>query len=267
VTAYRLAMGQYPPPIHVKQDESGSWHVASPDPRPLLENNPRVQPLLREWILRLLSDAPEVRGTATQLAEALEAAADEKVPEFQPAAPPSAVASPPNAPTPAGGGVLPERPRPLSPARASRPWLALAAAGVCAVLLWSVQPVPVPCEHLSESTPRASDSQAPGAGTAAVGDTSPTEPQASTHPLSEPKPIAQEPPPEPHPRQARPDEKGRCPGRKQVVLNGGCWAENPSMNSEECAENGYVLLRGKCFAPALEPPQKPPPTSSPAKAR
>jgi hypothetical protein len=241
--------------------------VKSPDPRPLLERNPQVPPLLREWIVRLLSDSPEERGTATQLAEALEAAAEEKVPEFQPAAPPAAEASPPNAPVPAGGGVLPERLKPLSPVRTWRPWLALAAAAVTAVLLWSVQPVPVPSVHLSQNTQQASDSQAPDAGTAAVGDTSPTKPQAPASPPSKPKPIAQEPPPEPHSRQARPDKKGRCPGRKQVVINEGCWVEQSSMSAEECAENGYVLLKGKCFAPALEPPRGPPPTSSPAKAR
>jgi hypothetical protein len=43
---------------------------------------PRVEPLLREWILRLLSDDPEARGTAAQVAQALEAAAKENVPEL-----------------------------------------------------------------------------------------------------------------------------------------------------------------------------------------
>jgi serine/threonine protein kinase len=237
VTAYRLVMGQYPPPMDVQQDEAGHWHVASPDPRPLLESNPWVQPPLREWILRLLSDFPEARGTAAQVAEALEATT-----------------------VPAGGSVLPERSRPLSPVRAWRPWLALGAAGVCAVLLWSVLP-------MSKRTQQASGSQVPAAGTAAVGETSSTAPQASTHPSPKQAPPAQQPPPEPHSQQARPDKKGRCPGRKQVVINGGCWVEFPSMSAEECAENGYVLLKGKCYASALAPPQKPVPTSSPAKAR
>ena len=39
------------------------------------------------------------------------------------------------------------------------------------------------------------------------------------------------------------------------------------MNAETCAENGYVLFRGRCYTHALAPPQKPLPTSNPAKAR
>jgi serine/threonine protein kinase len=47
VTAYRLVMGEYPPAMDARQDEHGSWQVTSPDPRPQLENNPRVEPRLR----------------------------------------------------------------------------------------------------------------------------------------------------------------------------------------------------------------------------
>jgi serine/threonine protein kinase len=100
VTAYRLVMGEYPPAMDVRQDENGSWQVTSPDPRPLLENNPRVEPRLRVWILRLLSDSPEARGTAAQLAEAMVAEA-----------------------------ALPKNPRPRARAKVWRPWLALARPG------------------------------------------------------------------------------------------------------------------------------------------
>jgi hypothetical protein len=262
VTAYRLVMGEYPPPFDVQQDEHGEWQVTSPDPRPLLENNPRVQPLLREWILRLLSDAPEMRGSAEQLAEALEAEADENVPVLLPASAPAAEVPPPEALIPAGAGEPPERPSPRARVRAWKSWLALAAAGASAVLLWTLQPVP---GHLSSSTQQTADSQAPDAGTAAVGDTSPTAPLASVHPPSEQEPIAQGS--VPRPGQPRPDKKGRCPGDMQVAINGGCWVENPSMTAEACAQSGYMLLKGKCYSPALEPPQKPLPTSNPTKAR
>jgi serine/threonine protein kinase len=244
VTAYRLVMGEYPPPMDVREDEEGNWQVTSPDPRPLLENNPRVLPQLRELILRLLSDSPEVRGTAAQLAAALVTAATENMPS--------------------------ERPRPPSPVQAWRPWLALAATGIYAVLLWNMEPVPVPSEPLFESTHQASNSHAPDAGTAAVGEASPAEtPDSDPPPAEEEEPITQEPPPDPHPRQAKPDEKGQCPGRKQVVINGGCWVEIPSMPPEECEENGYVVLKGKCYASALEtrPRKRRTPTSSPTKAR
>jgi hypothetical protein len=43
--------------------------------------------------------------------------------------------------------------------------------------------------------------------------------------------------------------------------------EQASMNVEECTESGYLLLKGKCYAHAIEPAQEPVPTSNPAKAR
>jgi len=235
VTAYRLVMGQYPPPIDARRNADGSWRVTSPDPRPLLESNPRVEPRLRELILRLLSDTPEVRGTATQVAQTLEPMAAEHV------------------------SRLPQ-------ARAWKPWVALAAAGVGAVWLWSLHSGPLPPGHVSASTQQASDSHAPDAGITAVGDTSPTEPPTSSPPTGK-KPLAQAPLPEPLPGQARPDTKGRCPSRSQVPINKGCWLEQPSMSAEECTERGSVLFNGKCYAPALVPPKKPQPNSNPAEAR
>jgi len=232
VTAYRLVMGQYPPPLDARQDEQGTWRVTSPDARPLLESNPRVEPLLREVILRLLSDAPEARGTAKLVAEALEAVA--------------------------GREERPEYSRPPERTQAWKPWLTLAAAGAGAVLLWNAPSVP---ELLGQ------DSQAPDAGAAAVGDTSPTEPHAPTQPPTKKQPLAQEPLPEPRPGQVRTDKRGQCPGRKQVPINGGCWVESLPMSAEECVETGYVTFKGKCFGPAHAPPKKPQPTSNPPEAR
>ena len=221
VTAYRVVMGAYPPPIDAQEDEEGRWHVFSPDPRPRLERNSRVKPRLREVILRLLSEVPEKRGTAAQVAEALEALASEG-----------------------------QRPSRQKYARALKAGLALAAVGGCVVLLWSVQPASGPPEAV----------QVPDAGTAGVGDA----PAAKT---TEEKPVAQEPLPEPRAEQLRPDGKGRCPGRKQVAINGGCWVEIPSTTAEECQENGHLFLKGRCYTHALAPPQKPPPTSTPPEAR
>ncbi|HEX8703050.1 MAG TPA: protein kinase [Myxococcaceae bacterium] len=245
VTAYRLVMGQYPAPIEAKQDEQGLWQARSPDPRPQLESNPRLEPPLREVIVRLLADAPEARGTARQVAEALEAAANET----------------------GEGDERPERPKPVVRPQARKRWLALAAAGACAVLLWSSERVRLPSGFVSVSTPGASDSQAPDAGTAAVGDTSPTQPQASSPAPKEKEPLAQEPLPEPRPGQARPDEKGRCSGSMQVPINGGCWLELPPLSAEECVASSYAPFKGKCYAPAFTPAKKPQPTSSPAEAR
>jgi serine/threonine protein kinase len=233
VTAYRLVMGQYPPPLDARQDEHGAWQVRSPDVRPLLESNSRVEPVLREVIVRLLSDAPEARGTAAQVAEALEAGA--------------------------GGAEHPVPSKPPVRARAWKPWLALAAAGSCAVLPWHAKPLLVP---------PGPSSQTQEAGRVAVGDTSSTEPQASTAPVTERKPPAQEPLPEPRPGQLRPDKQGRCPVRQQIPINGGCWLDvSSSVNAQACAGSGYVFFQGKCLGPALESPRKPQPTSSPPEAR
>ena len=40
--------------------------------------------------------------------------------------------------------------------------------------------------------------------------------------------------------------------------------EYPVTNAKECSQNGYLLLKGRCYAPALDPDRKPVPTSSPA---
>jgi serine/threonine protein kinase len=241
VTAYRLVMGQYPERINAREDEQG-WQVTSPDVRAQLESNPRVEAPLREVIVRLLSEVPEARGTAAQVAEALEAAAGEA----------AAVAE-----------EGPERSKPPERARAWKPWLAL-AAGICTLLLWHTQPV----RPTTVNAPQSSSWQTPDEDTAAVGDTAPTAPQASTVPTTEKKPLAQELPPKPRPGQLRPDKRGQCPGRQQVPINGGCWNDvSPLMDAQACLESGHVFFQGKCLVPANAPAKKPQPTSSPPEAR
>jgi hypothetical protein len=238
VTAYRLVMGQYPERGEARQDEQGRWQVTSPDFRPLMESNPRVEPPLREVIVRLLSDEPEARGTAARVAEALEAAAGEE--EF------------------------PEQPpKPAERARTWKPWLALTAVGACAGLWWYSQPVRPPSGRMTVNTLRASD-----AGAAAVGDAAPTGTRVSSSPATEEKPLAQEPPPEPRPGQLRPDKRGQCPMRKLVPINGGCWLDvSSSTDAQTCVAIDYVLFQGKCFVPANAPSKQPQPTSSPPEER
>jgi len=245
VTAYRLVMGQYPGRMEARQDEQGHWQVPSLELRPLLEGPSQVEPRLRQVLVRLLSEAPEDRGTAGQVAEALEAVAGGTGEAAERAERPKAVVRP----------------------RARKRWLALAAAGACAVGLWHWQRVPRPPAHLSASTQQTSDAQAPEAGTTALGDSSNSKSQDTTAPATDKRPLAQVPPPEPRREQARPDKKGRCPGRKQVPINGSCWFESAPMSAQDCRESGNLLREGKCYVPAFAPAQKTPPTSSPAEAR
>jgi len=150
VTAYRLVMGQYPPPWEARKDELGGWRVTGPDLRPVLESNPRVEPRLREVIVQLLAEVPEARGTAAHVAETLEAAAE--VPPL-------------NVPTPESGSERPQRAKPPARVWAWEPWLALAAAGAIAVLLAVLvgrsRPASVPPGLEFVNAPPASDAQAP----------------------------------------------------------------------------------------------------------
>jgi len=244
VTAWRLLMGQHPPPLETEEDEEGHWHLICPALRTPLERDPRLSPRLREVLLRLLSEAPEARGTAAQAAKELEAIAEERVPQ-----------------RPAPSQPATERVSPLERAWDWMAWLALAAVGVFAVFLWNLTPVRQPQQ-------RASSFLSPDAGTSAVGDTSPTQKQAPPPPAQEKKPVAQEPLPEPRPGQTRPDKKGQCPGNKQVPINGGCWIDVSSlMSAEECMDNYGVLFQGKCYEPVHAPPKKSQPTSNPPEAR
>ncbi len=81
VTAYRLVTEQYPPPTEPGMDGAEVWHVEGEALRSPRELNPRVAPPLDALIMRMLSVSPEARGTARELAEALEQAAESVSPE------------------------------------------------------------------------------------------------------------------------------------------------------------------------------------------
>ena len=271
VMAYRLVMGQYPPELQPDRDEQGHWRVAGPDVRSLLEHNSQVQPLLRDWILRLLSEVPEQRGTAAQLAQALEAEAQQPLEAPTPDRAPASEPPPTVAPVTMSPEVRPLRSR--TPVRPwdFRPWLALAAAAVLALVLWSQSwSHSVSPGYVSANSPEQAQAQLPDAGTAAVGDRAPPSPPPSTSsPSGEPSISQDDFIPDPkQPRQhVSPDAKGRCPGRKQVVFDGGCWIEQAALTAEDCKAGGYTFRKGKCYAPVLELPQKAVPTSAPRDAR
>ncbi len=142
--------------------------------------------------------------------------------------------------------------------------MALLAAGVTGLLVWAAWSVP---EAVSSRSQGPSDSRAPDVDTAAVGDSSPTAPLASVQAPSKQKPIAQTPTFQPHHGQARPDEKGRCPGPKQLAIKGACWVVLRTGDAKECAAAGHDFLEGRCYVPVFTGPRQPPPTSGPADAR
>jgi hypothetical protein len=258
VTAYRLVTGEYPQLPEPWKDETGTWHLGDMAFPPPLSLNPRLEPHLSALILRMLSARPEQRGSAAELAEALEQAAERSLPEgTQPIFagetwPPSAGAR---------EEATAERLRSQTHARRWRPRLAMAAAGLMlAVWAWWSTP-----EKRMEQ-PSAVRQEAGGAhledgGTVGLGDAAST----TSTVISPDSPVrgslAEDTLPEPLPGQLRPDAKGQCPLKRQVALNGGCWVRL-KLEREECeALRGY-LFKDTCHVPILAPRRHP--TSSPA---
>ena len=237
VTAYRLVTGEYPPGPELQQDAQGTWHVVEapvPDPRDL---NPRVDPQLSVMILRMLSVSPEARGTAGELAQALEAAAEEVQ-------------------------VSPAHPNPWEQLGAWRAGSARVLAGVL-LMLWALQAVHAPPHSAATGEPVASHSDPRHGGAANLGEAGAKTTVPSGQEPSKPKALSQDTPPKPFPGQLTPDLKGQCPGRTQIPINGGCWLELSTRDAEACEEGGYVFFKARCYAPAMGSRRKPPPTSAP----
>jgi serine/threonine protein kinase len=257
VTACRLVTGKYPDFADPTQDENGTWHLeAVLPPASLLD----VEPPLRTLVLRMLSVRPEQRGTAAELAEALEQAAAEALASQrqEPTAPLEVQEQAPEKSPPAHDSSA--RVSPRSPPRRWRSWLATAAAGLVLApwAWWATHGPPVHKPSLLTNESEAAD-QADG-GTAGLGETAAsTAPVEAATALSFQEVPAEAPPPEPQPGQTRPDAKGRCPHKRQVALNGGCWV---ALEPEKCEALKLSLYKGACYVPVIPPGL--PSTSTPA---
>jgi eukaryotic-like serine/threonine-protein kinase len=96
---------------------------------------------------------------------------------------------------------------------------------------------------------RSSEADRADAGTAGLGETVSATLSAVDAPESSLSVMADEPLPEPLPGQTRPDAKGRCPHKGQVVLNGACWVP---VETETCdALSIGQMYRGRCYVPEL----------------
>jgi eukaryotic-like serine/threonine-protein kinase len=245
VTAYRLLTGLYPP-TQLPSAAAAAWSPEDTGPWSLRERNPRVAPPLGASVLRMLSVQPEARGTAQELAEALEFAAVHAgdaadMPLFAPLPTPSAGARP--------SQQIP--PHVHTPRHLAR--FALLATGML-LLVWLGQTVlyraGLPM-HALLNTGR------PGTDIVAVGDAL-TAPSAAHLPPSTSEGIALELPTKPLPGQYRPNASNQCPRRGQIALHGGCWIEQFTLDAEACKENADTtyVYKGRCYAPAF-PPQRP----------
>jgi serine/threonine protein kinase len=287
VLACRLLTGAYPELAEPTQDEHGTWHLEAVLPPAPLLSGPHVQPLLREWVLRLLSVHPGQRGTAEELALELAQAAGHPAqelspssvagpalaPESPPPAEPTATAAPipqvsaapyetraPLATESAEANISAQPPRLRAPEWRAKPWLALAAAAL-ALAVWAR--LDTPGRASGQNSLACADGSGEGsedAGTRGLGEVTAATSMEQRPSASLQEKVAGEPLPEPLPGQTRPDAKGRCPLKRQVALNGGCWAET-SWDREECVELGGQMFKGTCYVPSIPPGRRP--TSSP----
>jgi len=254
VTAYRLVTGQYPPSTEPGQPEAHVWQPEGSGPTPPHALNSRVDPRLSALILRMLSADPKARGTARALAEALEFAATQPVPEAQQPLFEQVPAPPPATETATGKRASVKRTEPHAISLIWLPWLTFATFGMV-LAFWAGQAMSTRVERIRSTAQRAPPTEQPDAGTAAVGDSPPPPtPDPSQQPASK-EPVASE-----YQRQAEPDARGRCPDARHVARNERCWVEQP-MNAEQCERSGYVYEQGKCYAPVFATRRKP--TSSP----
>jgi serine/threonine protein kinase len=272
VTACRLLTGKYPEFPDPWKDEHGIWRL---DSVLAPAEHGDIEPRLRALILRMLSVRPEERGTAAQLVEAFEQAAasslDPSPTRSLAEVPPAALHSEPS-PAPEVREPLREqspliqdsaaRISPAAHARPWRAWLATAAAGLAlATWVWWLSPGKPVEQHSAAPTVAARVSQ-PDAGTAGLAEALASASTKSSPGLGAPEFLAEETPPEPLEGQDRPDAKGRCPRKRQVALNGGCWAEF-SVSREDCEDKGGHMFKGTCYVPVIPAGHKHPPTSSP----
>jgi serine/threonine-protein kinase len=255
VTAWRLLTDQYPPSTDPAEEESRLWHVEGTGAPPVRVLNARCCPELSALVSRMLAVRPEARGSARELAEALERAACGAGPE----ADVPLFAS--DAPRPLRLRAAPRRLAPRVPEGSRWRWFAAVGLGGAlafgigwTVGLWNAED--------SARGPVALRVAATDGGTVAVGDSALRAPEAPVQAPSAWSTVAVEVPPKPLPGQRRTDANGRCPGKQQVPIHGGCWSKL-NVDAKECdAEDGYVH-QGVCYTPALRRPS--PSTSSPAK--
>ncbi|WP_224247480.1 serine/threonine protein kinase [Hyalangium gracile] len=250
VTACRLVTGEYPDFAVPWRDEQGTWHLDAVLPPASLR---RVEPRLRDLILRMLSVRPEQRGTAAQLAEALEQAARSS-PERRLPVP---VEVPAEAQAP-----VPKESAPARPRESVRPWLSAAAVflALTAWVSWLASDEPV--EEPGASRVEVLEAGPQDAGTAGLGEAAAATSMEEAPDSPVPQMMTEEALPEPLPGQAVPDAKGRCPHKQQVALNGGCWVLEVR-GLEECEALSGQLIKGTCYIPILPRGRTRVPTSGP----
>ncbi|WP_343073351.1 serine/threonine-protein kinase [Pyxidicoccus fallax] len=252
VTAYRLIAELYPPSTDPREEESHVWSLEGTGVPAVRELNARCCPELSALVSRMLDVRPEARGRARELAEALERAAGNVGPE----------ADVPlydlDAPRALRVRAVPRRVEPRATGRTWSSWLAAVSLGGALALgvgwmvgMWNTE------------EPVAVGMETKDGGTVAVGDSALTAPVAPVQAPSAWSTAVMQIPPKPLPGQRRTDANGRCPGKQQVPIHGGCWLK-VNIDPKDCAKHDGYVHQGSCYTPSMR--SESPPMSSPAEA-
>jgi eukaryotic-like serine/threonine-protein kinase len=229
VTAYRLCTGIYPPPATdpslVGDDARDTLEVM----RPPGQIKPLAPPL-EALILRMLSENPQDRCNAGELAAAMEAAAAAAGPEADAPMCPDGLRR---------GAEGIRRPGPESRRGCLGPMVLMPLAAWLIILL---------AGNLNLAEFIDSPSSLGEGGTTGVADASVVEvPVSIVSREPEPGGLALEMPKAPLPGQRRPP----C-ARFQIHIQGGCWVEVPHV-SPPCGES--YDWKGACYYPVAAPPR------------
>jgi eukaryotic-like serine/threonine-protein kinase len=229
VTAYRLCTGIYPPPAtdpsRVGDDARDTLEVMKP-PGQLKP----LAPSLESLILRMLSEKPQDRSSAGELASALEEAA---------------AAAEPDADAPMGPKGLRKGAEGVRRTRSEPRGGCLGPMVLMPLAAWVIILIAgnLNLEGVINSPSSLEDGGSTGVADAAVEEG----PGASVVWEPEPSGLALEMPEKPLPGQRRPP----CT-RFQLSIQGGCWVEVPQA-SPPC-EDSYDW-KGACYYPVAAPPR------------
>jgi serine/threonine protein kinase len=264
VMAYRLVAGVYPPPWKDFIETEEGAQLVVPEPVPV-ETRAKVSPELAALINQLLSDEPSARGSASEVAEALEHAADasgdggdqpitriaeeaprERVPAWNAE---DSSSSEPAVAVPAPGmrarTVSPTRPDPRWPQR-----LVVAAGVLFAVGLWWVAKAFSGSES-AEVYVQGPSASKQDAGVVGIGDELPEALVVEAPAAQGTGGMGQNMLKKPLPGQHRP------PCQKPTVeINGGCWVQMGEL-TPPCGTR-YLEWNKECYLPVFDLPRPPP---------
>jgi predicted Ser/Thr protein kinase len=278
VTAYRLVAGGYPPPGTDPEALKEQLQVPLPQRRPAHEFNRRVVPELSALIERMMAKEPEARGTAREIAEAAESAAEHASPEANepfldlewPEAKAGAVplralpvsdAAPPVVEAAAAEPALARREH-LVHSWGWRPGFVAAGSILVAIVgtCWLSPGTQGEPPEVVRAEASALDT-APDAGTRGLGDsTPPARLAAQEAPVAPRTGAIVQFPEKPLPGQVRPP----CRGQGQVEINGGCWLRFAEVRPP-CVSGSLEIYewKGACYWPVLQRPRVQPRTAKP----